>query len=128
VCCDTRPVDAEDPVPAQVLLVGARAAVLSKLADALRQSGVRAVIARDVSGMSAAELRGFGAVAFGRAVGQAERESVQAAFEQAGADVVRVDGLAPVIPVLVAQVQQALDRGGRSGRQLTGLHALPTVP
>ncbi|MER6995520.1 oxidoreductase [Streptomyces sp. NPDC000410] len=107
----------------RVLLIGARVAVLAKLAAALRTIGIGADITHDATAVPAEELRAYGAVAFGRAVGQEERAAVRAAFEQAGVDVAYVDGLAPVIPLLVAQIEHALDRGPSERRRLNGLTA-----
>lgn len=112
-----------DAAPRRVLLVGARAAVLAKLANALRQTGIGTEISHDPAGADAGELRTYGAVAFGRGIGDGQRQAVRAAFEAAGSDAAFVDGLAPVIPVLVAQVEQALDRSAHDQRQLTALDA-----
>ncbi|MFD0318467.1 oxidoreductase [Streptomyces flavalbus] len=112
------------PVPGRrVLLIGARVAVLAKLAAALRTIGVGADITRDAEHVPADELRGYGAVAFGRAVGERERAAVRRAFADAGVDVAYVDGLAPIVPLLVAQIEHALDRSPRERRRLTGLAA-----
>ncbi len=73
--------------------------------------------------MPADELRGYGAVAFGRATGERERAAVRRAFEQAEVPVAYVDGLAPIVPLLVAQIEHALDRGPVAQRRLTGLTA-----
>ncbi|MFD9497831.1 hypothetical protein [Streptomyces sp. NPDC060035] len=43
------------------------------------------------------------------------------AFGRAGAEVAYVDGTAPVIPLLVARIENALDRTPPSGRRLLGL-------
>ncbi|MFF8289740.1 oxidoreductase [Streptomyces sp. NPDC016309] len=109
------------PARRRVLLVGARVAVLARLAAALRGIGVGADIAEETTTVTGEELRAYGAVAFGRAVGEERRAAVREAFERAGADVVYVEGLAPVVPVLVAQVEQALDRTPPERRRLTGL-------
>ncbi|MEU6576625.1 oxidoreductase [Streptomyces sp. NPDC046805] len=107
--------------PRRVLLIGARAGVLARLAAALRGIGIGADINRDATDVSADELRSYGAVAFGRAVGEAERVAVRRAFERAGADVPFVTGLAPIVPLLVAQIEHALDRGPLRQRRLTHL-------
>ncbi|NGN66025.1 oxidoreductase [Streptomyces sp. A7024] len=105
----------------RVLLLGKRAAVLNRLASALRQVGIGAEITADITGADAAELRTYGAVAFGRAVPDEQRAAVRAAFAAADADAAFVTGLAPVIPVLVAQIEEALDRTPAERRRLTGL-------
>ncbi|MER6573934.1 oxidoreductase [Streptomyces sp. NPDC001093] len=105
----------------RVLLIGARVAVLAKLAAALRTIGIGADITQDARAVPAEELRGYGAVAFGRAVGEEDRAAVVEAFERAGVDIARVDGLAPIVPLLVAQIEHALDRGPLPQRRLVGL-------
>ncbi|MGW1212676.1 oxidoreductase [Streptomyces sp. NPDC002499] len=107
----------------RVLLIGARVALLAKLAAALRIIGIGADIAHDTNDVHTDELRSYGAVAFGRAVTEQERASVRHAFEQAGVDVAYVDGLAPIVPLLVAQIEHALDRSPVELRRLTRLVA-----
>ncbi|MDL5204981.1 oxidoreductase [Streptomyces sp. ALI-76-A] len=107
----------------RVLLVGARAALLAKLAAALRIIGVGADITHGTHAISADELHAYGAVAFGRAVTQEERAAVRRSFDRAGVEVVYVDGLAPIVPLLVAQIEHALDRGPVERRRLTRLVA-----
>jgi hypothetical protein len=115
--------DADSGPRRRVLLIGARVAVLAKLAAALRTIGIGADITHDASGVSADELRAYGAVAFGRAVGEQERNAVRQSFERAGVEVAYVDGLAPIIPLLVAQIEHALDRSAQEQRRLTHLVA-----
>ncbi|MCX4585291.1 oxidoreductase [Streptomyces sp. NBC_01481] len=115
--------DAAPPPRRRVLLIGARVDVLAKLAAALRTIGIGADITQDATGIHADELLGYGAVAFGRAVGEPERAAVRAAFEAAGADMAYVDGLAPIIPLLVAQIEHALDRSPPERRRLISLTA-----
>ncbi|MDJ1131074.1 oxidoreductase [Streptomyces iconiensis] len=107
----------------RVLLVGARAAVLARLAKALRQIGISAEISRDAALASAEELNSYGAVAIGSSIGAEEQAAVRAAFAAAGSDATIVDGLAPIVPVLVAQIEAALDRSAYGQRQLTALDA-----
>ncbi|MFF7597523.1 oxidoreductase [Streptomyces mirabilis] len=107
----------------RVLLIGARVAVLAKLAAALRTIGIGADITRDATDVPAEELRGYGAVVFGRAIGEQERAAVRGSFERAGVEVAYVDGLAPVVPLLVAQIEHALDRSPHELRRLTRLVA-----
>lgn len=111
------------PRSRRALLIGARVAVLARLAAALRSVGIGADISRDARRVSATELRAYGAVAFGRAVDEPARAAVRAAFDAVGAEVAYVDGLAPIIPVLVAQIEHALDRNPPERRRLTTLTA-----
>ena len=95
----------------RVLLIGKRASVLTRLAAALEADGVQADLVREVvDGGGVSRLGGYGVVAFGRAVKAADRERMRRAFAEADPDVVFVDGYAPIIPLLVAQCEQALDR------------------
>ncbi|WP_282701446.1 oxidoreductase [Streptomyces sp. CC219B] len=107
----------------RVLLIGARVALLAKLAAALRTIGIGADITRDAEHVPADELRAYGAVAFGRAVTEQDRSAVRRAFDRAGVDVAYVDGLAPIVPLLVAQIEHALDRSPVQQRRLTRLVA-----
>ncbi|MEV6957784.1 oxidoreductase [Streptomyces sp. NPDC051207] len=109
------------PPRRRVLLIGARASVLRRLAAALRTIDLDADIAHDATGIPDGNLRSYGAVAFGRAIGEQDRAAVYRAFEEAGADVAYVDGLAPIVPLLVDQIEQALTAGPAEGRRLTGL-------
>ena len=116
--------DGESPgARRRVLLIGARVALLAKLAAALRTIGIGADIAHDADGVPADELRAYGAVAFGRAITREQRAAVRSSFEQAGVDVVYVEGLAPIVPLLVAQIEHALDRSPAEQRRLTRLVA-----
>ncbi|MFD9885735.1 oxidoreductase [Streptomyces alboflavus] len=105
----------------RVLLIGARVALNAKLAAALRTIGIGAEIAADAAGVPAEELRTYGAVAFGREVPAQTRDAVRASFDTAGVDVAFVDGLAPIVPLLVAQIEYALDRSPLAQRRLTRL-------
>ncbi|MER5748242.1 oxidoreductase [Streptomyces sp. NPDC002088] len=107
----------------RVLLIGARVALLAKLAAALRTIGIGADITRDAHDVPADELRAYGAVVFGATVGEAERAAVRDSFERAGLDVAYVEGLAPIVPLLVAQIEHALDRSPAGQRRLTRLVA-----
>lgn len=62
-------------------------------------------------------------MAFGRAVTEEERAAVRRSFARAGVDVAYVDGLAPIVPLLVAQIEHALDRRPVEQRRLTRLVA-----
>ncbi|MFE2534183.1 oxidoreductase [Streptomyces sp. NPDC059371] len=107
----------------RVLLIGARGAPLAKPAAALRAVGIGVDIARDTVGVPADELRSYGAVLFGRSVPDEARAAVRESFRGAGVDVPHVEGLAPIVPLLVAQIEHALDRSPRELRRLTGLVA-----
>ncbi|MDT0449166.1 hypothetical protein [Streptomyces hesseae] len=113
------------PDERRVLLVdspaGPRAAPLARLAVALRAGGRGAEITRDAGAVDAAELRAYGAVVFAPGTGEAERAQVRAACAAAGCGAVFVEDPAPLPPVLLAQVEQALWRGPVDGLRLARL-------
>lgn len=115
----------DDPLGTRrrVLLVGARVALMARLAAALRSIGIGADITRDTHDVPADELRAYGAVAYGRAVTEQERAAVRHSFDQARVPVAHVDCLAPIVPLLVAQIEHALDRSPVAQRRLTRLVA-----
>jgi hypothetical protein len=94
----------------RVLLIGKRAAVLTRLQEALRESSIEADLTQDTAHADQSELCEYDAVAFGRAVGEQDRARIKEAFRAANPTVAFVDGLAPITPLLVAQFEQALDR------------------
>ncbi|MER5973589.1 oxidoreductase [Streptomyces sp. NPDC002055] len=111
-----------EPGP-RVLLIGHRAALLARLAAALRGIGIGAEISREAVRAHPAELLRYGAVLFGDTVDVAERAAVRRAFEAAGSAAVLVEPLAPVLPLLVAQLTRALDPDPAAPRSVTGLSA-----
>ncbi|MET8597374.1 oxidoreductase [Streptomyces althioticus] len=113
--------DGDLPGSRRVLLVGPRVAQLARPAAALRAVGIGADVTQSADGVPADELRSYGAVLFGRAVPVRERDAVRRALAGAGADVPCVDALAPVVPLLVAQAEQALEAGRDDRRRLTDL-------
>lgn len=104
-----------------MLLIGKRASVLTRLAEALGAQGIEAEQAQDLDGARVERRHGhdgYAAVAFGRAVREADRARMRTAFTAANPEVVFVDGYAPIIPLLVAQFEQALDLRPRTARLL----------
>jgi hypothetical protein len=98
-----------------VLLIGKRASVRTRLAAALGARGVETDQVNDVRQVTAggADGRlggGYSVVGFCRSVKAADRERLRGFLTEADSDLVFVDGYAPVIPLLVAQFEQALDR------------------
>ncbi len=73
---------------------------------------------QDVSGADRCQLRQYAAVAFGRAVGEADRSRMKARFRAPNPQVVYVDGLPPITPLLVAQFEEALDRRSETERKI----------
>ncbi|MGA5321223.1 oxidoreductase [Streptomyces seoulensis] len=104
----------------RVLLIGPRVGLLAKLAAALRGIGIGADITPDATDVPDEELRSYGAAL---TVTEDQREALRETFARTGTAL--VDAPAPVLPVLVAQLQQALDRAPGERRRLTALTATP---
>ncbi|MFI9722605.1 oxidoreductase [Streptomyces sp. NPDC052396] len=105
----------------QVLLVGRRVALFVRLAAALRSIGIGTDLTGDVAATAREELRRYGAVVIDPAAGERERAAVRAAFAAANADTVFVEAPAPLVPPLVAQLEQALQQTPRAQRRLVTL-------
>ncbi|GLV79511.1 oxidoreductase [Streptomyces hygroscopicus] len=114
----------ELPAGPRALLIGPRAALLARLAAALRRIGISAEITLDAVHAHADELRKYGVVVFGRTIGPDERDAVLGALAAARSEAVCVTVLAPIVPLLVAQVEQALDRTPDHRRRLLRLTAV----
>jgi hypothetical protein len=92
----------------RVLLVGKRARVLDRLADALRREGLHV---RQETEDRAGSLAGgdtVDVVALGRAVTGSRRDTIVRELRARNPSLRVVDGLAPITPLLVAQIQEAL--------------------
>jgi hypothetical protein len=88
-----------------------------------RVIGTEAELTHDVGGADHGQLRKYAAVAFGRAVGEADRESMKEAFTAANPAVAYVDGLVGIPPLLVAQSGEAVDRRPETERKIGTLVA-----
>jgi hypothetical protein len=101
----------------RVLLVGKRERVLDRLADALRAEGLQV---REETDFDRVRTNVDGStvdvLALGRAVTGARRERLIAALRARNPALRVVDGLAPITPLLVAQVQEALTTPGIDSR------------
>ncbi|MBD2756967.1 hypothetical protein [Spirosoma validum] len=91
-----------------VLLIGRNPTVLAHLALALTEEGL---FVQTTSAVEEASLNFDGAdfdlVAFGRGVDEATNALLKAAFSDQNSNLLFVDGLAPVIPLLVKQIKVA---------------------
>jgi hypothetical protein len=92
----------------RVLLVGKRARVLDRLADALRREGLHV---RQETEDRAGSLAGgdtVDVVALGRAVTGTRRDTIVRELRARNPSLRVVDSLAPITPLLVAQIHEAL--------------------
>ncbi|MGH8824351.1 MAG: hypothetical protein ACRDVN_07740 [Jiangellaceae bacterium] len=101
----------------RVLLVGKRAQVLDRLADALRAEGLQVRQETDLDRIRThVDVSTVDVLALGRAVTGARREELVAALRARNPALRVVDGLAPITPLLVAQIQEALTAPGMESR------------
>jgi hypothetical protein len=98
----------------RVLAVGKSRRVLRKLTGALTEAGFDARWTDDIPAASRRFRPGtVDLVAFGRGVGGQDRSRLKSAYLEGNPAVLFVDGLAPVIPLLVAQVESAFSSQNR---------------
>ncbi|HEX2362644.1 MAG TPA: hypothetical protein VHI11_11265 [Jiangellaceae bacterium] len=92
----------------RVLLVGKRARVLDRLADALRREGLH--VRQETEDRAGSLVGGdtVDVVALGRAVTGNRRDTIVRELRARNPSLRVVDGLAPITPLLVAQIQEAL--------------------
>jgi hypothetical protein len=108
----------------RVLAVGKSRRVLSKLTSALTEAGFDAQWTNDPATASQRFRPGdVDLVAFGRGVGSKDRSRLRADFSNGNPAVLFVDGLAPITPLLVAQVQAAFSAQPQQARVLEQLTA-----
>ena len=100
----------------RVLLVGKRERVLDRLAEALRAEGLLVSEETDFDRVRTIDGSSIDVLALGRAVTGARREGLVAALRARNPGLRVVDGLAPITPLLVAQVQEALTTPGVDSR------------
>jgi hypothetical protein len=106
----------------RVLVVGRGRQVLSRLREALAETGVEAVTTDDADRAERLVAEGgFAVVAAGRGIAPAARARLADAVRARTPPGVYVAGLGPVVPVLVAQIRGALDRTAPAARRLAGV-------
>jgi len=124
---EDRYVMADSTLNGRVLLVGKRARILDQLADDLTRLGLHV---REETDVERARTQIDGAtvdvVAVGRAIKPGQRERLVHALRTKNPRLRVVQGLAPITPVLVAQVEEALTAPSRDAR-IVGAVALETV-
>jgi hypothetical protein len=93
----------------RVLLLGKRARVLNQLAEALRREGFTVQQETELDRVeSRVDAGTFDVVALGRGVTGTRREAIVKALRARNRSLRVVDGLAPITPLLVAQIQEAI--------------------
>ena len=93
----------------RVLLVGKRARVLNQLAEALRHEGMTVKQETELDEVDRrVDASTIDVVALGRGVRGSRREAIVKALRARNPSLRVVDGLAPITPLLVAQIEEAL--------------------
>lgn len=118
---------ADLPLNGRVLLVGKRARILDQLADSLVQLGLHV---REETDVERARTQVDGAtvdvVAVGRAIKASHRDALVRTLRAKNPRLRVVEGLAPITPLLVAQIEEALTAPAREVR-LVGTAALEMI-
>lgn len=116
-------VTADPTLNGRVLLVGKRARILDHLADALTRLGLHV---REETDIDRARSQIDGAtvdvLAVGRAIKPAQRDELYRVLRAKNPRLQLVQGLAPITPLLVAQIEEALTTPSRDARAVGGAH------
>jgi hypothetical protein len=101
----------------RVLLVGKRARVLNRLAEALQREGLQVGQETELDRIAShVDLRAVDVVALGRGVTGARRENIVKTLRARNPSLRVVEGMAPITPLLVAQIQEALTTPSQESR------------
>lgn len=93
----------------RVLLIGRRLSVLEPLAAALSREGIEADFTQDAAGASLRfSANYYDLIAFGRGIDPKERARLRMEFSWQNPEVRYAVGIAPVVPLLVGQIKNAL--------------------
>jgi hypothetical protein len=111
----------------RVLLVGKRARILDQLADELSRLGLQVREETDLDRVrTQVDGSTIDVLAIGRAITGAKRDELVRGLRSSNPRLRVVEGLAPITPLLVAQVEEALTSPGRDA-SIVGNAALETV-
>jgi hypothetical protein len=116
-------VTADSTLNGRVLLVGKRARILDHLADSLTRMGLHV---REETDVDRARMQIDGAtidvLAVGRAIKPAKRDELYQTLKAKNPRLQLVQGLAPITPLLVAQIEEALTSPSRDARVVGSAH------
>jgi hypothetical protein len=119
---EDRLVTADFSLDGRVLLVGKRARVLDHLANALTRLGLSVREETDLDRARKIDGVTVDVLAVGRAIKPAQRDELYRALRARNPRLQLVQGLAPITPLLVAQVEEALTTSSRDVRVVGGAH------
>lgn len=113
----------------RILLIGRNPAILASLASALTEEGFVVKTTNRVEQASQDfNAADFTVIAFGRGVDGATNAALRASFLEQNPAIRFVDGLAPVIPLLVKQIKLALSDKQGTEQMLTDFSYEDTYP
>jgi hypothetical protein len=119
-------VTADSTLNGRVLLVGKRARILDHLADALTRLGLHVREETDVERARQVNGSHVDVVAVGRAIRASQKDTLIRSLRAQNPRLRVVEGLAPITPLLVAQIEEALTAPARDVR-VVGSAALEMV-
>lgn len=119
-------VDGDTTLSGRVLLVGKRQRVLDEVAADLARLGLHVREETDLEQAAALDGSNFEVMAVGRAITGTKRTELVSRLRAVNPRIKVVEGLAPIAPVLVAQVEEALTSPGRDA-SVVGNASLETV-
>jgi len=105
-------VDGDTTLSGRILLVGKRARVLDELAASLTQMGLHVREETDVERAGALDGSSLDVLSLGRAITGTKRTELIRKLRMQNPRIKVVEGLAPITPLLVAQVEEALTSPG----------------
>lgn len=118
--------DGDTTLSGRVLLVGKRQRVLDEVAAELSRLGLYVHEETDVAQAAALDGSNYEVLAVGRAISGSKRTELISRLRALNPRLKVVEGLAPITPVLVAQVEEALTSPGRDA-SVVGSVSLETV-
>ncbi|HEX6195208.1 MAG TPA: hypothetical protein VFZ37_04825 [Jiangellaceae bacterium] len=121
-----RQVDGDTTLSGRVLLVGKRQRVLDEVAAGLRRLGLYVHEETDVAQAAALDGANYEVLAIGRAISSSKRSELISRLRKVNPRLKVVEGLAPITPLLVAQVEEALTSPGPDA-SVVGKATLETV-
>lgn len=106
-----------------ILTIGASTKILQNLSDELRRCGYRTETFNEYHNLDLMEetfkYRYFDVVAFGRALSDPDLERLTSFFRQSNPKVKIVKGMAPIIPLLLAQIEEAANNNSMVSTKIT---------
>lgn len=95
-------------VMSKILIIGKSKQVLSELSSALIGEGFKVDTTSDLANLKTIDVANFDIIAFGRALSDRQKDELEVIYNKQNPNLSFVRGLAPITPLLVAQVEAAI--------------------